>query len=76
MVDSNPYPRACNNFSSRVRHGALSPDGPLEEGQEDVRDGVDGPDRERDAAAVHTGPQWETAGLAFRHVGGAEEVGP
>ena len=44
MVDSNPYPRACKSLSSRVRHGALGPDGALEEWQEDVRDRVDGPD--------------------------------
>ena len=76
MVDSNSDPRTGNGLACRVRHGALSPDGPLEEGQEDVRDGVDGPDRQRVAAAVHSRPQGKAAGLAFRHIGGAEEVRP
>ena len=76
MVDSNPDPGAGNYLSRRVRHGALGPDGPLEKGQEDVRDGVDGADHKLVAAAVHAGPQGEAAGLAFGHVGGAEEVPP
>ena len=76
MVDSNPDPGAGNYLSCRVRHGALGPDGPLEEGQEDVRYGVDGPDRKLVAAAVHAGSQGEAAGLAFGHVGRAEEVLP
>ena len=55
MVDSNPDPGAGNYLSCRVRHGALGPDGPLEEGQEDVGDGVDGPDHKLVNVAVHTG---------------------
>ena len=76
MVDNNSYPGTGNCLACRVRHGALGPDGPLEEGQENVRDGVDGPDSELVTAAIHSGPQGEATGLAFGHIGGAQEVCP
>ena len=52
----------------------LSPDGALEEREEDVRDGLNGTEGEWIPATVHPGVEGEGAGLALRDIGGAEEV--
>ena len=56
---------------SQVEVG-LGPDGALEEGQEDVRDGLDGAEGQRVAATVHSSVEGKGTGLALREVGWAD----
>ena len=74
MVDSDSGPDASNCVSGRVDDCRLDPDGSLEEGKEDVRDGLDGSDCQWVSASVHSGSKRKSAGLALWHVGGAKEV--
>ena len=53
----------------------LGPDGALQEGEEDVGDGLNGAEGEGVAASVHSGSKRESAGLALGDVSWAEEVG-
>ena len=50
----------------------FGPDGALEEGEEDVRDGVNGAEGEGVATTVHSRVEGEGAGLAVREVGWAD----
>ena len=56
---------------SQVEVG-LGPDGALEEGQEDVRDGLDGAEDQGVAATVHSRVEGKGTGLALREVGWAD----
>ena len=50
----------------------LCPDGALQEGEEDVRDGLNGAEGEWVAATVHPRVEGEGAGLALGEVGWAD----
>ena len=56
---------------SQVEVG-LGPDGALEEGQEDVRDGLDGAEDQGVAATVDSRVEGKGTGLALREVGWAD----
>ena len=74
MVDSKPDPDASNCVSSRVGHCGLYPDGSPEEGEEDVRDGLDGSDCQGFPTPVDSGSKRKGASLALWDIGGAKEV--
>ena len=74
MVDSDSGPDASNCVPGRVGDCCLDPDGSLEEGKEDVRDGLDGSDCQWVSASVHSGSKRKSASLALWHVGGAKDV--
>ena len=74
VVDGGPDEHAGNSGAGGVGDGGLGPDGSLEEGQEDVRDGLDGSEHEGVSASVGSGSKREGASLALWHVGGAKEV--
>jgi len=50
----------------------FGPDGALEEGEEDVRNGLNGAEGEGVATTVHSRVEGEGAGLALREVGWAD----
>ena len=74
MVDSGPDEHADNSRAGGIGDGGLGPDGSLEEGQEDVRDGLDGSENQGVSASVDSGSKREGASLALWDVGWAEEV--
>ena len=74
MVDSESGPDASNCGSSRIGDCGLNPDGSLEEGQEDAGDGLNGAEHQGVSASVDSGSKRESAILALRHVGGAEDI--
>ena len=74
MVDGRPDVNASNSRPGGVGDCGLGPDGSLEEGKEDVRDGLDGSDCQWVSASVHSGSKRKSAGLALWHVGGTEYV--
>ena len=74
VVDGGPDEHGGNSGAGGVGDGGLGPDGSLEEGQEDVRDGLNGAEGEGVSASVDSGSKREGASLALWHVGGAKEV--
>ena len=74
MVDSGPDEHAGNGCAGGVGDGGLGPDGSLEEGQEDVRDGLNGSKNQRVSTTIDSGSKRKGASLTLWHVGGAEEV--
>ena len=75
MINGGPDVNADDGRAGGVGDGGLGPDGALEEGEEDARDGLDGAEGEGVAASVHSGSKRESAGLALGDVSWAEEVG-
>ena len=53
----------------------LGPDGALQEGEEDVGDGLNGAEGEGVAATIHSRVEWEGAGLTLGEVGWADADG-
>ena len=74
MVNSKPDPDASNYVSSRISHCGLYPDGSPEEGEEDVRDGLDGSDCQGVSTTVDSGSKRKGTSLALWNIGGAKEV--
>ena len=74
MVNSGPDVHASNSCTSSVGHGGLGPDCALEEGEEDVRDGLDGSDCQGVSTTVDSGSKGEGASLTLWDIGGAKEV--
>ena len=75
MVEGNPELDAGDEVAGSIHDRGLGLDCALEEGEEDVGDGLDGSSHDGVAAAVDAGAEGEGAGLALGDVGGAEEVG-
>ena len=63
---------ACEESPISQVEVGLGPDGALEEGQEDVRDGLDGAEDQGVAATVHSRVEGKGTGLALREVGWAD----
>ena len=74
MVDSGPDVHAGNSCTGGVGHCGLGPDCALEEGEEDVRDGLDGSDCQGVSTAVDSGSKRKGTSLALWNIGGAKEV--
>merc|ERR1711994_622696 len=60
---------ACEESPISQVEVGLGPDGALEEGQQDVRDGLDGAEGQGVAATVHSRVEGKGTGLALREVG-------
>ena len=63
---------ACEESPISQVEVGLGPDGALEEGQEDVRDGLDGSEDQGVAATVDSRVEGKGTGLALREVGRAD----
>ena len=63
---------ACEESPISQVEVGLGPDGALEEGQQDVRDGLDGAEDQGVAATVHSRVEGKGTGLALREVGWAD----
>ena len=74
VVDGGPDEHAGNSGAGGVGDGGLGPDGSLEEGQENVRDGLNGSENQGISASVDSGSKRKGTSLALWDVGGAEEV--
>ena len=74
VVDSGPDPDTGKSLASTVHHGGLGLDGSLEEGEQDLRDVLDGSEDGGVSSSVDSGHEGQGTGLALRHVGGAQEV--
>ena len=74
MVNCYSGVAACEESPISQVEVGLGPDGALEEGQEDVRDGLDWAEDQGVAATVDSRVEGKGTGLALRDIGGAEEV--
>merc|ERR1712127_184838 len=74
VVDSGPDPDTGKSLASSVHHGGLGLDGSLEEGEQDLRDVLDGSEDGGVSSSVDSGHEGQGTGLALGHVGGAQEV--
>ena len=74
MVDGSPDVHAGNSRAGGIGDCGLGPDGSLEEGQEDVRDGLDRSENQGVSASVNSGSKREGASLALWHVGRAKDL--
>ena len=74
VVDGSPDVHAGNSRAGGIGDCGLGPDGSLEEGQEDIRDGLDGSEHQGVSASVDSGSKRKGTSLALWDVGGAEEV--
>ena len=72
MIDGGPDVNADNGRAGGVGDGGLGPDGALEEGQQDVRDGLDGAEDQGVAATIDSRVEGKGTGLALREVGWAD----
>ena len=74
VVDGGPDEHAGNSRAGGVGDGGLGPDGSLEEGQEDVRDGLDGSNGQWVSTNIDSSSKGKGTSLALWDVGGAKEV--
>ena len=72
MVNCYSGVAACEESPISQVEVGLGPDGALEEGQEDVRDGLDGAEDQGVAATIHSRVEGKGTGLALREVGWAD----
>ena len=72
MIDCYSGVATGKERAIRKQEVSLGPDGALQEGEEDVRDGLNGAEDEGVAATIHARVEGEGAGLAVGEVGWAD----
>ena len=75
MIDCNPGVATGKERTIGEVEVGLGPDGALQEGEEDVGDGLNGAEGEGVAATIHSRVEWEGAGLTLGEVGWADADG-